>query len=280
MRGHKARRTAGRVAASLGLLLFTGGVSFPVVWMGYSSLKTNAEIYQKPWGLPERPVWENLTEAWQVGGLGRYVGNSVLVTASAVLLIVFAASLCGYACARLPFRGKNWIQSLFLLGLVLPIQAAVIPLYYLLKQIGLLNHRAALILPYAAWGLPIAMFIFRGFFAQIPKEYDEAGRIDGCGEFSLYWKIFLPLCKPAAGTVALFSALSCWNELLMAVLFVQDDALKTLPVGLLAFFGYRQADYSLLLSGLTLVTLPMLGVYFALQRTLMKGLTGGLGDLR
>jgi len=248
--------------------------------MGYSSLKGKVEIYQRPWALPQDPQWENLKEAWKVGGLGRYLGNSVFVTGSSVLLVLLAASLCGYACARIPFYGKTWIHSLFLLGLVLPIQAAVIPLYYLLRHMGLLDQRMALILPYAAWGLPIAMFIFRGFFSQIPREYDEAGRIDGCGEFSLYWRIFLPLCKPAAGTVALFSALSCWNELLMAVLFIQNDAFKTLPVGLLAFFGYRQADYSLLLAGLTLVTIPMLAVYFVLQKTLMKGLTGGLGDLR
>lgn len=259
------------------LLLTALIVSYPLVWMVFSSLKTNTEIFQTPWSLPQAPQWQNFAKAWETGALGRYFLNSLWVTGASVGLTLIAGSLIGYAIGRMKFIGKAWLQALFLAGLVLPFQAAVIPLFFLLKKTGLHNHLLALILCYAAWGLPLAVFILRSFFAQIPKEFEEAGRMDGCGEFALYLRIFLPLCKPALGSVALFSILSNWNELLMAVLFIEEDTLKTLPVGLLAFFGYRQTDFSLLFSGLTLITLPMLAVYFLMQSTLMKGLTGGLG---
>jgi raffinose/stachyose/melibiose transport system permease protein len=248
---------------------------FPMVWMFYTSLKTNSEIYASAWALPESPQFGNFLKAWAVGHLGRYVWNSILCTSTSVLAIVVLSSLAAFAFSRLTFRGRDPLFALFLLGLIIPVQIVLIPLYSAMAQVGLQNTRTSVILPYIAWGLPLSIYILRAFFLTLPAELEDAARIDGCGTFGLFWRILIPLVKPGIATVTIFSSLGIWNEVLLAFVFLKDDVLKTLPLGLYAFYGYHITDLSLLFAALTVVTVPMIALFLIFQRQLIEGLTVG-----
>jgi len=277
----RAARRAGKRRFARNVLLYAilvvvgAAMFFPMVWMFYTSLKTNDEIYASAWALPKAPQFANYVKAWRVGHLGTYVFNSVICTSASVLAIVTLASFAAFAFSRLRFRGRELIFALFLLGLIIPVQIVLIPLYSMMAQVGLQNTRISVILPYIAWGLPLSIYILRAFFLTLPLELEDAARIDGCGTFGVFWRILLPLVRPGVATVSIFSSLSVWNEVLLAFVFLRDDALKTLPIGLYAFYGYHLTDFSLLFAALTMVTVPMLILFLVFQRQLIEGLTVG-----
>jgi ABC-type glycerol-3-phosphate transport system permease component len=259
-------------------LMVVIGMAFPLIWMILSSLKTNREIFSSPFGLPATPHFEQFVEAWVQGGLGRFYLNSVLVTASSVLLIVAFSSLAAFAFARLEFRGRDVLYYTFLIGLMLPPQAVVIPLFVLLRDLDLLNTYWALILPYSGWSLALSIYLLRTFFLTLPSELEDAARMDGASIFQLFFRVMLPLVRPALVTVTILNIVNLWNELLFALLFIQDDAKRTLPAGLLSFYGHHSVDYRLVFSALTLATLPILIFYFFFQRQVIAGLTVGSVD--
>ena len=248
---------------------------FPMIWMFYTSLKTNSEIYASAWALPTAPQFGNFIKAWRVGHLGRYVWNSLVCTSTSVSAIVLLSSMAAFAFSRLKFRGQGLLFGLFLLGLIIPVQIVLIPLYSAMAQAGLQNTRTSVILPYIAWGLPVSIYILRSFFLTLPLELEDAARIDGCTTFGLYWRILLPLVRPGLAAVAIFSSLGIWNEVLLAFVFLKDDSVKTLPLGLYAFYGYHITDLNLLFAALTVVTVPMIAVFLIFQRQLIEGLTVG-----
>jgi len=248
---------------------------FPMVWMFYTSLKTNGEIYANAWALPNAPQFGNFVKAWRVGHLGRYVWNSLVCTSTSVSAILLLSSMAAFAFSRLKFRGRDVLFGLFLLGLIIPVQIVLIPLYSAMAQAGLQNTRTSVILPYIAWGLPVSIYILRSFFLTLPVELEDAARIDGCTTFGLYWRILLPLVRPGLAAVAIFSSLGIWNEVLLAFVFLKDDSLKTLPLGLYAFYGYHITELNLLFAALTVVTVPMIAVFLIFQRQLIEGLTVG-----
>ena len=248
---------------------------FPMIWMFYTSLKTNSEIYASAWALPTAPQFGNFIKAWRVGHLGRYVWNSLVCTSTSVSAIVLLSSMAAFAFSRLKFRGQGLLFGLFLLGLIIPVQIVLIPLYSAMAQAGLQNTRTSVILPYIAWGLPVSIYILRSFFLTLPLELEDAARIDGCTTFGLYWRILLPLVRPGLAAVAIFSSLGIWNEVLLAFVFLKDDSVKTLPLGLYDFYGYHITDLNLLFAALTVVTVPMIAVFLIFQRQLIEGLTVG-----
>jgi len=248
---------------------------FPMVWMFYTSLKSNTEIYASAWALPNAPQFGNFVKAWRVGHLGRYVWNSIVCTSTSVFAIVLVSSLAAFAFSRLRFRGRELLFGFFLLGLIIPVQIVLIPLYSAMAQAGLQNTRTSVILPYIAWGLPVSIYILRSFFLTLPFEFEDAARIDGCTTFGLFWRILLPLVRPGLAAVAIFSSLGIWNEVLLAFVFLKDDAVKTLPLGLYAFYGYHITDLNLLFAALTVVTVPMIVLFLIFQRQLIEGLTVG-----
>lgn len=254
------------------------GMAFPLAWMLYSSLKTNQEIFGRPFGLPAAPQWSNLVEAWTVGGLGRFYLNSLLVTGVSVFVVLALASLAAYAFARLTFPGRDAIYYLFLIGLLLPPQTVVIPLFTLLRDLGLLDTYLALILPYSSWPLALTVYLLRSFYRTLPGELEDAARMDGAGLFATYWHVMLPLVRPALVTMAILNAVNLWNELLFALLFIRDESLRTLPAGLLAFYGYYSVDYKLVFAALSIATVPILLLYFVFQRQIIAGLTVGSLD--
>jgi len=247
----------------------------PLVWLVVSSMKTNAEILGSPWALPRAFRIGNFAKAWTVAHLDTYVFNSVWITAVSVLAILTLSSLAAFAFARLDFRGRDKLFAVFLIGLIIPIQGVLVPLFLLLKEVGLLYTYAGLILSYVAWGLPLAIYVLRAFLVSLPRDLEDAARIDGCGWFGIYRRIVLPIAKPAIATVAVFSALGVWNELLLVQLFINEESMQTLPRGLLAFSEKYRIDYGLTFSAITLIAVPMILVYAVFQRWFIGGLTAG-----
>lgn len=250
-------------------------MAFPMVWMVYSSMKPNRIIFTRPWALPEKFTFEPMIKAWQVGDLGMYFRNSMIVASGTVLGILTLGSLAAFAVARLEFAGRNVLFGLFLAGLIIPAQTFVIPLFTLLRKLGLIDTHIGLILPYIALGLPMAIFILQAFFSTLPKELDDAAAIDGCGLFGTFFRVIMPISKPALATIAILSTINAWNELLFAMLFIRDPGMRTLPIGLYIFYGYHDINYQMLFAGLTVATLPLLVFYVFFHRFIIEGLTAG-----
>ncbi len=254
------------------------GMAFPLIWMFYSSFKTNQEIANSPLALPGAFRWEHLVEAWQLGGLGRLYLNSLFVTGVSVTALVLLASLAAYAFARLRFPGRDALFYTLLIGLLLPAQVVIIPLFFLLRDMGILNTYWALILPYASWPLALTVYLLRSYYLTLERELEDAARIDGANLIQTYIFVMFPLVRPALATVVILNLVNLWNELLFAMLFIQNSDLLTLPAGLLAFSGHYIVDYRLVFSALSITTVPILALYFFFQRHVIAGLTTGALD--
>jgi raffinose/stachyose/melibiose transport system permease protein len=262
------------------LLLLVALVSLvmvaPLVWMLLCSVRTDREILSAPFALPRDWRWEQWPEAWREGSLGTYGKSSVVVTTLTVALTVFLGAAAAFAAVR-GGEAHARLLPLYLVGLVVPAQAAVVPLFLLLRTLRLLDTWWALVLPYVAWNLPVAVFMFYGFFRSQPVEPEEAARLDGCAPGKVFWSVALPLAAPAVGVVSVVTALSTWNEFLFALLFVSSEDVKTLPLGLLAFSTAHTTDYGLTFAALALMSLPLLVAYAFVQRTLIEGSANALG---
>lgn len=250
-------------------------VLYPMLLMIVSSFKSSREILRSPFTLPESWSLVNYIEAWGRGNFSVYFGNSVLVAALALVLVLTLGSLAAYPLGRYQFRGRNWLMLYFLAGLMLPIRLGILPLFFLMKTLGLLNTPWSLVAVYAASGLPFTIFVLANFFETLPRELEEAARLDGASEFRIYWQVMLPLIRPALATVAIFNFIPWWNDFFFPLIFIRAERYKTLPLGLFSFFGEHQNDWALLFAGLTITALPLLVLYLFASRQIIKGLTSG-----
>jgi ABC-type glycerol-3-phosphate transport system permease component len=257
-------------------------VLFPMVWVAYSSLKPDDAIFRDTFALPalEDLRFDNYTRAWREARFGDYFFNSVVVTVSSVTLIVLLGAMAAYALARFYHPLGRVVFCLFLAGLMIPAQLAMVPLFFELRALGLLNSRLGLILVYTANGLPFAIFILAGFFRSLPRTLYEAAVIDGCNEFAAFWKVMLPLARPGLVTVAIFQLIGVWKEYFFAFMLTSGDLdgdARTLPLGLanLSITAQYRTDYGMLFAGIMLVTMPILALYALLQRHIVKGVTAG-----
>ncbi len=283
MQQANARRRAGHCLLRLPwlttkylILIFMMLVTLgPVVWVGLGSLRSEREIMRRPLGLPTELHWENFPEAWVVGRFGQYFLNSFIVAVPVVAAVVLLSALCGYGLARFHFRGNRPVFLVFLLGLMVPFQAIMIPQYFTLRDWGILSTYWAGILPSIALGLPFGIFLMRAFFQGLPAELADAALVDGCGEFGVFWRVMLPLASPAASALAIFQFIWTWNAFLVPFLYMQREALRTLPLGLMLFSGRYSTQYHLLFAGVTITTLPIVLAYILLQRRITEGLTAG-----
>ncbi|MGW4410019.1 carbohydrate ABC transporter permease [Nonomuraea sp. NPDC004702] len=257
------------------LAVVSAAFFLPLLWMAASSFKSNAQIFADPFALPESLDFGRWAEAWEVGGIGGYALNSVIVTSVSVLLILALSSAAAFAFSRFDFRGRGLFMGLLALGLLLPLQSYFIAQSTMFTELALSDTRWALIIPYTAMGLPLATYLIKVYLDALPRELFEAAHIDGASDLRVYLLIALPLLRPGLATVAVFSALSCWNEFLLALLYIQDDSLKTIPTGLLAFSSRYVTDYGLLFSALSIITLPMIAVYVVFNRQVVSGITAG-----
>lgn len=272
------RRTAGEW-----LQLALGGavvmvMFYPTVWMVLSAFKTNREIFKHPFALPADWKWENFAEAWDKGGLGGLYLNSVFVTAVAVTLTVSLATAAAFGFSRLEFPGRRWLFRLLLVGLLLPPPVVAIPLFGILRDLGLLNTLTALILAGTAWSLSLTIFILHGYFSVIRPDMEEAAMLEGASIWQIFRDISVPMVWPSMLTLAIVNTISIWNELMFALLFIVDDEKRTLPVGLIRFFGRYSTDYAMVFAALTITTVPILALYFLLQRHVIAGLSATAMD--
>ena len=262
-----------------GLLVFTSLVIIPFVWMILMSLRTTGEILSNPYGLPQAPRWENYVRLFFDPGIRfyRYFYNSLFVTFFALCLVGALATLAGYGFGRprYNFRFRGWLFALLLFGLILPPQIMYIPQFTLMARYGLLNSRWALVLLYAALGLPVSTYLMATYFSQLPAELEDAARIDGCTDLRMFWQIMLPLARPALATVLLVNSLSFWNELLLSVTMVNNPELRTLPAAMFNFVGENAADYAMGATSLVAAMLPLLILYLILSERFIEGMTAG-----
>lgn len=201
--------------------------------------------------------------------------NSVLVAVPRVAGVLILSSLAGYAFGKLKFWGRDKIFSFMLFGMMIPVQAMVIPLYYNLQNLGLINTRWAMVIPYFGLSMPFAIFMMRAFFKDLPEELIESASIDGCNEFTTFYYIMMPLIKPALSALLVFEFMWSWNDMFIPMLVVYNDSARTLPLGLMFFFGKYTVDHSLVAAGVTICTLPVVIVYTLFQKSFITGITAG-----
>lgn len=259
--------------ATAGLLSLI--VLFPLFWVIATSLKDRGQIIRNPLGLPEVYYWSNYADAWREGHFGAYFINSILVVIPTALGVVALALLAAYAFAMFRFRGKHLLFTFFLVGLTVPLGILVIPIFYQMVSLKLVNDLWALILPQTAVGLPFAILLLRGFIRELPAEILDAGRIDGCSSWGLLRFIVAPLSRPALLSVMIFNIVWVWNQFLLPVVLIHKASARTLPQGLSVFLGRYGADFGLLMAGATISFIPVVIVYVIFQRQFVKGIAAG-----
>lgn len=249
---------------------------FPVYWMFTFSLKSNEEIFgENVAGLPREWLWSNYEKAISVGHIGKYFMNSVLVAVVTIIIVMLVALMATFAMTRLIWNGKKRMNSFFMLGLTIPIHASIVPIYVTLSRLHLLNTYLALIIPYAAFSLAMGILVCTGFMQDLPKDLDEAACIDGCGTWGIFFRIIVPLMKPAVATVSIYTFLQCWNELMFANIFVSDSVHKTLPVGVQALSGQYMTEWGPIGAALVLATFPTLIFYAFFSKKIQDSFIAG-----
>lgn len=278
-RGRPRRRSRDRAARVAVYVILTGYglVAFgPLLLMLINSLRPNDEIFTHPLGLPTEVYLENYVTAWTEASFGRYFLNSVVVTFAAVGLGTFVSALAAYPLGRYSFRGDGVLAAYFLAGITLPIKLAVVPIFYLLAQLGMIDSLVGLTLVYAASGVPFSVFILTTFFRGLPRELEQAARIDGAGDFRVFGRIMLPLVRPALATVALFQFVQLWNDFFYPLVLLRTSDKYTIPVGMTRFFGQYQTDLGAVFAGLVIATLPLIILFLFATKQIVRGLVAGM----
>ena len=257
------------------LTVFMLIVLLPVWGMLMSAFKTDTQIASSPFSLPETWTLENFRQAWTVGKFNVFFKNSVIVTTAVVVSSVFLSTLSGYAFGQLPMPGRNLLFPIMLLGYMVPFEAVIIPLYNWMDALGLRNTYWALILPQIGLSVSFGTLWMSSFFDNAPKELVDAATIDGCNRWQTLWQILWPLARPATTTLVVLIFMWTWNEFLLALVMVQTEAMRTLPVGLAFFQGKYTSNLSLMAAGAIIVALPTILIYIIFQRFFIRGMLGG-----
>ena len=275
----------------IALISLAISIIIPVSWVFLASIKTNAEFYGNPWALPKGLNIQNFIDAFQIAQVGDFILNSALVTAMALAILLVVSLPAAYVLARFQFKGRKFFNTLIMAGLFINVNYIVVPIFLMLNgwdkslaKSGLqffMNNRFVLALVYASTAIPFTVYLLASYFRSLPKAYEEAAEIDGCGYFTTMVRVMFRMAKPSIITVILFNFLAFWNEYIISLTLVQTKALKTLPVGLQNLMSAQKAatNYGPMYAGLVIVMLPTLILYILVQRRLTQGMTlGGLKD--
>lgn len=260
------------------LLMIAGAVSifFPVYVLINLSLKARGEIIRDPLGLPADPLFSNYREAWSEASLGKAILSSTIITASSVVVLIVLGSLAAFALARRASRLSYTVYLLFLLGIVLPFQLALIPLYQLVRDLNLIGTYWSMIGFYTGLQLPFTVFLYTGFLRSLPRDYEHAALIDGASQIEAFAQVVFPLLRPVTGTVLILNAIFIWNDFLTPLLYLSGTDRQTVPVAVSSFVGQYVAQWQLVFAGLVIAITPILVVYVVLQRSIIKGFASGL----
>ena len=257
------------------ILLFAVYTLFPLLWLLITSLKTNAEYFNDPFSFPAVPQFQNYINAFSQTNLGQMIWNSVTVAVIATAANVFVAAMASYAISRFDFKGKEIFFTIFSAGVMVPLNALMVPYFTIFSRIGLLDSMNALRILYTAIGLPIAVIIIRGFMDSLPREIEEAAYIDGCGFFGRFFQIILPLSKTGLITAATFQFITCWNEFVYANLLTSSPQNKTIQIGIRYFTNQFTTDYVSMYAAIIIAIVPSVLGYELFQKQIISGMTSG-----
>lgn len=256
-------------------LIFLFIFIYPLYFVIVSSLKTNTEIFTKPFSLPTVLQFQNYKTAIEIGNVGRQFLNSLFLAVTTLALTALVASMVSFAISRLRFTGQGIMRVYFVMGMMIPIQSIIVPLAWAVNNLNIRDNYFILILLFTASHMPLATFIITGSMNSLPASLEEAAIIDGCSVYQVFSKIILPLVKPAIATVGIFVFMYTWNDLLVSMVLIGKADLRTISVGLLNFVGARKSDYGALMAAIFISILPPLLMYVFLQENVVKGLTSG-----
>lgn len=247
---------------------------FPLIWLLFFSLKSNAELFgDNILGLPKEWLWSNYATVLQSSNILRYFINSVIITVITIFITNILSAMVSYAVTRLKWKLSKVVYILFLTGMMIPIHAALLPLFIILKPV--LNSYLALIIPYVGFALPLSVLILSGFMGTIPREIEEAAFLDGAGIGRIFSSIIVPLMKPALATISVLTYLSSWNELMFAITFVNKEEYKTLTFGIMSMVGRYTTNWGLIGAGLVIATIPSLVIYMLMSEQIQGSLSSG-----
>jgi raffinose/stachyose/melibiose transport system permease protein len=258
-------------------LVVGAAVIVPIVFGILGGFKDNGQLFTNPFGLPDPWLPGNYLDALRSGAFWQQATNSVVIAVASTVLVVGVGAMAAFIFARFAFPGREFLFTLFAIGLMFPFAVAILPLFVLLRGMNLLGNPLGVILPQVAFGLPITIVILRSFFRTIPAEVEESAVLDGCGPFRFFWRILLPMARPALGTVSVLAVVGSWNNYLLPLIVFNDSRWWTLPLGVQQFQSQYSADTARILAYVTLAMLPSLICYALAERQLIGGLTSGLG---
>ncbi|MFI6279871.1 carbohydrate ABC transporter permease [Streptomyces sp. NPDC050988] len=275
-----AKATEGRVLNFFShgmLILWAFMVVMPLLWAVMTSFKTDRDIFSSPWALPDRLHFENWSRAWTSANMSDYFLNTVIVVGFSLLGTMLLGSMAAYVLARFDFPGNRFIYFLFIGGMSFPIILALVPLFYVMQNLSLLNTLPGLILVYIAYSLPFTVFFMTAFFRTLPSSVAEAAFVDGASHTRTFFQVMLPMAKPGLISISIFNFLGQWNQYMLPTVLNTEPDRKVLTQGLVQLAvsqGYK-GDWSGLFAGLVMAMLPVLAAYIVFQRQVVQGLTAG-----
>ena len=272
----KTKKNVKNVVKYTVLIIWTFVSLFPLYYMLMFSLKDNSEIFgSNVIGLPKHWLWSNYKKALIAGNMGLYFFNSCVVTGLTILFTILFSLMAAYALERMIWKGRKQVNALFMLGLTVPIHAAILPIFIILRKFHMLNSYQSLIVPYVAFALAMAIMICSSFMISIPVELEESACIDGAGIYKIFWVIICPLMNPAFASVAIFTFLQAWNELMFAIIYISDSKYRTLSVGIQSLSGAYTTDWGPIGAGLVIATFPTLIIYLFMSKKIQSSLMAG-----
>ena len=252
-------------------------VIFPMIWMIYSSFKTDQELFFSPWAPPVELQWDNFARAWTKAHVGDYLLNTLIVVVPALLLTLIISAMAAYVLARFEFVERRFLFYMFLSGMLFPVFLALVPLFNLVNQLKMLNTFHGLILVYIAYSLPFTIFFLTGFFKTLPTEIEESAIMDGANPYQVFFKVMLPMASPGLISMGIFNFLGMWNQYILPLVLISDESKYMLSQGLafMLFKQFYENDWSALFAALTIIMVPTLIVYITFQKQIQDGITTG-----
>ena len=252
-------------------------VIFPMIWMIYSSFKTDQELFFSPWAAPAELQWDNFARAWTKAHVGDYLLNTLIVVVPALLLTLIISAMAAYVLARFEFVGRRFLFYMFLSGMLFPVFLALVPLFNLVNQLKMLNTFHGLIIVYIAYSLPFTIFFLTGFFKTLPTEIEESAIMDGANPYQVFFKVMLPMASPGLISMGIFNFLGMWNQYVLPLVLISDESKYMLSQGLafMLFKQFYENDWSALFAALTIIMVPTLIVYITFQKQIQDGITTG-----
>ncbi|GAA5210658.1 carbohydrate ABC transporter permease [Microbacterium kyungheense] len=275
MTSRNVLRVARRVPVNLLLIVLSILMIYPIVIIVITAFKPNLEVLTNPTGLPQQPTFDNFVTSWVEADFTNLFANSILLTVVSMTIATIVAALASYAIVRAATRIGSGVYLLIAAGIFLPMQLALVPQFRVVRDLGLINNYAGVILIYIAGAIPFGVFLMAAFMRQVPKEIVEAATIDGAGYFQLFWKIFLPLARPAIATFWVLQGVGVWNDYLVPQLFLTDPGKRTLTTGVLYFKAQYLADWGNIMAAVLIMSLPILLIFIFAQRYFVSGLYAG-----